>query len=125
MASFHFMAYITSSIEEANTLSTDLAIDTTLPKNLLLLGNETILERVIVSEETVGVLANILDEELTNLLSRGGGLFGEVVVVGLELASGSNDVGRLASTNSNATICSARVRHFEMEISVCMNAYMK
>ena len=77
------MAYITSSIEEANALSTDLAIDTTLPKNLLLLGNETILERVTVSEETVGVLANILDEELTIFLSRGGGLFGEVVVVGL------------------------------------------
>lgn len=106
------MTYITGSVEEAYALSTGLTTDITFPEKKNLLGNETVLEKVIVSGEAVRVFANILDEELTKLLVRCVWLFFDIVVVGLELATGSDDGGRLASTHSETTIDGVGVRHF-------------
>lgn len=56
------VADIAGSIEEANTLSTNLTTDATLLEKLFLFGNETFLEQVVVSENAVRILTNILNE---------------------------------------------------------------
>ena len=72
LAVIHLLTDITGSIEKANALSTNLAINTTLLEQLLFGCNKTSFMKNVVRENAAKIFASILDKAFTQLVAGGG-----------------------------------------------------